>query len=71
MKYFDVTLKSVSYLQIEADTPEQAELLAWEQLQSGESYGCKDADWSCEGVYEQFATDETRSYGPRGESNEN
>lgn len=71
MKFFNIELKRVSYvtLQIEADTAEQAELIAWEELQSGESYGCNDGDWSCESITQQeFATDETRSFGPQGET---
>jgi hypothetical protein len=69
MKFFDVELKRVAYvtLQIEAKDAEHAEQLAWEELQSGESYGFNDADWSCESITQQeFATDETRSFGPKG-----
>lgn len=69
---YHVELKRVSYvnLSIEADSPEQAEELAWEELRADGSYGMKYADWECTGVFEEddIATDETRSYGPQGET---
>lgn len=71
MNFYSVELKRVSYvtLQIDAETPEKAEELAWDEiLKSGESYWGDDADWTTESISEQFATDETRSYGPQGET---
>jgi hypothetical protein len=65
MKQFAVELKRTAYVTIyvDAETKEQAEDAAWAELQAGESYYGEDADWECADVYEQFATDETRSYG--------
>jgi hypothetical protein len=67
MKQFAVELKRTSYITIyvDAETKDQAETLAWQELESGESYGVSgDADWECADIYEQFATDDSRSYGP-------
>ena len=66
MKQFAVELKRTSYVTIyvDAETKDQAETLAWAEIDSGESYGISDdADWQCNDIYEQFATDETRSNG--------
>lgn len=66
MNFYTVEIKRTSYitLQIEATTPDEAETLAWAEIESGESYGINgDADWECAAIYEQFATDETRSNG--------
>jgi hypothetical protein len=65
MKQFAVELKRTSYITVyvDAETKDQAETLAWQELESGESYYGEDADWECADIYEQFATDETRSYG--------
>jgi hypothetical protein len=66
MKQFAVELKRTSYVTIyvDAETNDQAETLAWAEIDSGESYGISDdADWQCNDIYEQFATDETRSNG--------
>jgi hypothetical protein len=66
MKHFAVELKRTSYVTVyvEAETKDQAETLAWQEIESGESYGiADDADWECADIYEQFATDETRSNG--------
>ena len=71
MKQFAVELKRTSYVTIyvEADTQAQAEELAWNEINGDESYGVSDdAEWECSTIYEQFATDETRSYGPQGET---
>jgi hypothetical protein len=67
MKQFAVELKRTSYVTIyvDAETKDQAESAAWLELESGESYGVSgDADWEAVDVYEQFAVDETRAYGP-------
>lgn len=71
MKQFAVELKRTSYVTVyvEAETKDQAEDLAWREINGDESYGVSDdADWECSSVFEQFATDETRSYGPQGET---
>jgi hypothetical protein len=71
MKHFAVEVKRTSYvtIHVEANTKEQAEELAWAEIESGESYGISDdANWGVEDIYEQFATDNTRSYGPQGEA---
>jgi hypothetical protein len=67
MKQFAVELKRTSYVTIyvDAETKDQAESLAWDELNGDESYGVSDdANWECADIYEQFATDETRSNGP-------
>lgn len=70
MKIYYVELKRVSYINIciEADSPDHAEELAWEELQEDISYGMKYAEWECTGVDEvdDIATDETRSLGQQG-----
>jgi len=55
MKTYHVELKRTSYvnISIEADSPEEAEQLAWDELESDGSYGMKYADWDCTGVFEQ------------------
>jgi hypothetical protein len=71
MKHFAVEVKRTSYvtIHVEASTKAQAEELAWAEIESGESYGISDdANWEVEDIYEQFATDNTRSYGPQGEA---
>jgi len=67
MKQFAVELKRTSYVTIyvDAETKDQAEELAWDELGEDGSYGTgQDADWECADVYEQFATDSSRSNGP-------
>ena len=57
---YAVELKRTSYVTIyvDAETKEQAEQLAWEELQTDGSWGTgQDADWQCVEVYEQFATE--------------
>ena len=70
-KQFAVELRRTSFVTIyvDAETREQAEDLAWDELQSDGSYGTgSDADWEIGFVDEvnDIATDETRSYGPQG-----
>jgi hypothetical protein len=53
MKNYAVELKRTSYVTIvvEANTQEEAEDLAWEELESGESYGISDdADWQVNSI---------------------
>jgi hypothetical protein len=55
MKYFAVEIKRTSYftIHIEAENKDQAEALAWEEVNSGESYGISgDANWECESIEE-------------------
>lgn len=70
MKIYHVELKRVSYVNIciKADSPENAEELAWEELQEDISYGMKYAEWECTGVFEDddIATIENRSLGQQG-----
>jgi hypothetical protein len=66
MKQFAVELKRTSYITIyvDAETKDQAETLAWDELNGNESYGVSDdASWECSDIYEQFATDESRNIG--------
>jgi len=65
MKHFAVELKRTSYItvHVDAETKEQAEDAAWLELQTSD-YDDEDADWQCSDIYEQFATDESRSNGP-------
>lgn len=66
MKSYAVELKRTSYITVyvDAETKEQAEDLAFEEIQTDGSWGTgQDADWTCTEVYEQFATDESRSTG--------
>ena len=66
MKSYAVERKRTSYITVyvDAETKEQAEDLAFEEIQTDGSWGTgQDADWTCTEVYEQFATDESRSTG--------
>lgn len=56
MKTFEIEFRRTSFitLTIEAETAEQAETLAWEELDAGESYGINgDADWQVESTEEK------------------
>lgn len=57
MKYYQVELKRVSYvnINIEAESQEEAEALAWNELASDGSYGEGDASWELESVAEVTA----------------
>ena len=71
MKTYQVELKRTSYvnLTIEADSVDEAEELAWRELASDGSYGDSDAHWDIDSIeVDSIATDETRSYGPQGET---
>jgi hypothetical protein len=54
MKTYYIELKRTSYttLTIEADSQEEAETLAWQELASDGSYGMKDANWDIESIEE-------------------
>jgi hypothetical protein len=60
MKQFAVELKRTAYytINVEAQTKDQAQDLAWSIIESD-----IEPDWECSSVFEQFATDETRSNG--------
>jgi hypothetical protein len=67
MKTYQIELKRVSYvnLTIEANSQDEAEVLAWEELASDGSYGDSDANWEIESIeLDEPATDDSRSYGP-------
>ena len=52
MKTYQVELKRTSYVNItvEAESVEEAEQLAWDELQSDGSYGLNYADWDIESI---------------------
>ncbi len=52
MKTYQIELKRTSYVNItvEAESVEEAEQLAWDELQSGGSYGLTYADWEIESI---------------------
>ncbi len=69
MKTYQVELKRTSYvtLTIEADNEDEAEALAWRSVE--QDYYRDDGHWDIESIEEDnIATDETRSYGPQGET---
>jgi hypothetical protein len=71
MKTYQIELRRTSYvnLTIEAENIDEAEELAWQELASDGSYGTESADWEVESIeLNEPATDETRSYGPQGET---
>jgi len=68
MKTYQIELKRTSYinLTIEADNVDEAEALAWKQVD--QDYYRDDGAWDIESIeLDDIATDETRSYGPQGE----
>ena len=70
MKTYQIELKRTSYvnLTIEAESEDEAEAFAWQELASDGSYGTESADWEVESIeLDDIATDESRSYGPQGE----
>jgi hypothetical protein len=67
MKTYEIELKRVSYttIEVEAESQEEAEALAWEEVK--EDYYKDDGDWEIESIEEcDLATDDSRSYGPYG-----
>jgi hypothetical protein len=54
MKTYQVTLKRESYVNyvVEAATPEQAEELAWQELERDDYQEKRDANWDCDSVEE-------------------
>ena len=70
MKTYQVEFKRTSWvtLTVEATDQEAAEEAAWLELQTGD-YDCNDAEWELNDVeVDDIATDETRAYGPQGET---
>lgn len=68
MKTYQIELKRTSYvnLTIEAENEDEAEALAWRQME--QDYYRDDGAWDIESIeLDDIATDETRSYGPQGE----
>ena len=70
MKTYEIELKRTSYITmtIEAESQDQAEALAWKK--NYQDYYKDDGSWEIEFIEElkDIATDETRSYGPQGET---
>jgi hypothetical protein len=52
MKTYQIELKRTSYVNItvEAESVEEAEQLAWDELRSDGSYGLTYADWEIESI---------------------
>ncbi len=66
MKTYSIELRRTSFvnLTIEAETKEQAEDLAWKEIESYE-YHSANADWEIGFIDELFADDESRNFGPK------
>lgn len=66
MKTFAVELKRTSYVTIyvDAETKDQAEQKVWDEIEYG-AYDDGKADWECSDIYQQFATDDSRSNGTK------
>jgi hypothetical protein len=69
MKTYEIELKRISYItiEVEAESQDDAEALVWERVE--QDYYKDDGHWDIESIEEhEIATDETRSYGPQGET---
>jgi hypothetical protein len=69
MKKYQIELKRTSYIniEVEAESQDEAEALAWKGVE--QDYYKDDGHWDIESIeVEDIATDETRSYGPQGET---
>jgi hypothetical protein len=69
MKTYQIELRRTSYINIEleAESQDEAEVLAWKGV--AQDYYRDDGHWEIESIEEiEIATDETRSYGPQGET---
>jgi hypothetical protein len=69
MKKYQIELKRTSYIniEVEAESQDEAEALAWKGIEH--DYYKDDGHWDIESIeVEDIATDETRSYGPQGET---
>jgi hypothetical protein len=70
MKTYQIELRRTSYIniEVEAENQDDAETLAWQELENHEHEDA-DANWDMESIeLMDIATDETRSYGPQGET---
>lgn len=67
MKTYSIELRRTSFvtLTIEAETKEQAENLAWEEIQDNLSAESNCADWEIGFIDELSADDESRSFGSK------
>lgn len=68
MNHYAVEMCRTVYITIHVDArdPNEAEELAWREIESGNYAG--DAHWEISDISEEFATDESRSNGPHGAS---
>jgi hypothetical protein len=69
MKTYQIELKRTSYIniEVEAESQDEAEALAWKCIE--QDYYKNDGLWEIESIeVDGIATDETRSYGPQGET---
>jgi hypothetical protein len=69
MKTYQIELRRTSYIniEVEAESADEAEALAWRGVE--QDYYKDDGHWEIESIeVEDIATDETRSYGPQGET---
>jgi hypothetical protein len=69
MKKYQIELKRTSYIniEVEAESQDEAEALVWKGVE--QDYYKDDGHWDIESIeVEDIATDETRSYGPQGET---
>jgi hypothetical protein len=69
MKTYQIELRRTSYIniEVEAESQDEAEALAWKGVE--QDYYRDDGHWEIESIEEnEIATDETRSYGPQGET---
>jgi hypothetical protein len=69
MKTYQIELRRTSYIniEVEAESQDEAEALAWRGVE--QDYYRDDGHWEIESIEEnEIATDETRSYGPQGET---
>jgi hypothetical protein len=68
MNHYAVELTRTVYITINVDArdPTEAEELAWREIENGDYAG--DAHWEISDISEGVATDDTRSYGPQGET---
>jgi hypothetical protein len=68
VKTYQIELKRTSYIniEIEAESQDEAEALAWKEVE--QDYYRDDGQWDIESIeeLENIATDETRAYGPQG-----
>jgi hypothetical protein len=71
MKTYQIELRRTSYIniEVEAESADEAEVLAWKEV--AQDYYKDDGHWEIDSIliFENFLPiDETRSYGPQGET---